>query len=166
MRSGLLVVLALTSCSEPEYLPVDLTAPVPAGQSRAGVITDPSVLWGGISAEGQPGDYLLVNDRVRFVVQAPRQGSFYFTEGGGLLDADVVRPAGEPGRDIVEEWREVLATARLNDVRTASVLDSGTRGGAARVVVSGTDVVRPSGQQKLADDAPPVFVARVFLKYL
>lgn len=135
-----LLFLSLMGCPQSDdFQPVDLTQPVASGQSRAGVVTDPSVLWGGVSAEGQPGDALLVNDRIRFVVQGTRKGSFYFVEGGGILDADIVRPAGEPGRDIVEEWREVLATARINAGTSMTVVDSGVNSDAARVLVSGSD---------------------------
>lgn len=140
MRPLILLALLAGACSDPSYEPVDLTQPVPTGSVRAGVITDPSVLWGGISAEGQLGDALLVNDRARFVVQSERVGSFYFTQGGGLLDADIVRPAGVPGRDMVEEWREVVGTTRINDVQRMTVLDSGVGSDAARVVTTGTDV--------------------------
>lgn len=141
MRLAPLVAVALLAgCSTAEYEAVDLTQAVAAGQVRAGTVSDPSVLWGGISAEAQVGDALLVNDRARFVVQGARPGSFYFEQGGGVIDADIVRPAGVPGRDIVEEFRSVIATARVNDVQSAAVIDSGVGSDAARVVVSGTDL--------------------------
>jgi hypothetical protein len=139
MRLALPLPLFLAACGEPEWTPVDLGAPLGPDQARAGLVTDPAWLMGGISAEGRVGDAMLVNDRARFVVQGPRPGSFYFRQGGGVIDADVVRPTGEPGRDIVEELAGLYAGLRLLDPTSAQVVDDGVTTGVGRVVVSGSD---------------------------
>src|SRR5690349_12237347 len=88
----------------PDAVPVDLTEVLEAGQVRAGVIADEAAVFGGISAEGRAGDVKIYNDRVQFVIQAARPGSFCLPEGGGVIDADIVRPEGQLGHDAVEEW--------------------------------------------------------------
>ena len=88
-RVGLLA-LALSACGTP-----DLAEPVPVDRVLAGVIEDESALFGGTAAEGQVGDVLIQNSRVRFVVQAARDdGDYYESVGGGIIDADIARPDG------------------------------------------------------------------------
>ena len=81
----------------------DLTEALGEGQSRAGVVTDETALFGGISAEGQAGDVKLYNSRVRFVIQAPGESNYYVGYGGSIVDADIVRPAGQPGQDLIDD---------------------------------------------------------------
>lgn len=70
----LLLLLACSGKGDPPggddtgTTPIDLVSPVPEGQARAGVLTDPAALIGGIAGESQPGDLMLKNARVRFVV--------------------------------------------------------------------------------------------------
>lgn len=117
--------------------PVDLVSPVPTGQARAGEITDAAALFGGISAEGQVGDFMLKNDRVRFVVQSERLGSYYISEGGGVIDADLVRPDGQPGRDLLDEHVPMATLARILQAETVTVVADGQDGGAAIVRAEG-----------------------------
>lgn len=118
---------------------LDLSERLGPGEVRAGVITDPEVLPAGLSAEGSPGDVLLYNDRVKFVVQGLREGNYYVSEWGGVLDADVVREPGEPERDIVEKWLPMVGIGRITDVRSVEVVQDG-QDGEAVVRVVGTDV--------------------------
>jgi hypothetical protein len=117
--------------------PPDLTVPLAAGEVRAGRIVDGASLFGGISAEGQIGDFLLYNERVRFVVQDAGDSDYYVDYGGGLIDADIVRPAGEPGRDILDELTPMFGLARIPKAETVQVLADGTDGLAAIVRVEG-----------------------------
>ena len=103
-RLALLVLLAACSTPPGEGPPdptpappgVDPTVPAGPGEVRAGVVVEggESALWAGITAEGRPGDISIYNDRVRFVVQGPYLSHGYVNTGGGLLDADLVRPEG------------------------------------------------------------------------
>jgi hypothetical protein len=120
-----------------EEVPLDLTEVLGPGEARAGVIEGEAPLFGGISAEARPGDVLLYNDRARFVVQGPRPGNWYFVEGGGVIDADVVRPEGQLGRDAVEEWGTMFGLGRILVPEQVTVVSDGSDGGSAIVRVTG-----------------------------
>ncbi len=133
-------LLLLLACKgrddDPE--PVDLAVRLDAGQTRVGVITSDDALFGGISAEGQPGDFKLYNDRVQFIVQGPRIGAYMSSYGGGVIDADIVRPEGQVGHDIVNEWGPMLGLAKYMDGTTMTVVSDGSDG-VAHLRVEGTD---------------------------
>ncbi len=146
LGAGLLGLVALQACPRPEPEPatpvaLDLTERLEEGQVRAGVVTDESALFGGVSAEGRAGDVKIYNDRVQFVIQAARKGSYYLQLGGGVVDADIVRPEGAIGRDLVEKWVPMLGFGRLtlpND-DGVQVVSDGSDGQAAVVRVTGQD---------------------------
>lgn len=117
--------------------PVDLVSPVPSGQARAAIVTAPAALFGGIAAEGQVGDLMLKNDRVRFVVQSVREGAWYIQQGGGVIDADLVRPSGQPGRDLLDEHMPMAGVGRLPVAQSVSVLNDGLDGQPAIVRAEG-----------------------------
>jgi hypothetical protein len=136
------LILACSGPDEPTPLsvvPVDLTEALESGQTRAGQVVDDASLFGGIASEGQTGDWLLYNDRVRFVVQDARESSYYLGEGGGIIDADIVRPAGTIGRDHVDEWMTSIGGLRLLYAESVELISDG-REGVAEVVVRGYDV--------------------------
>ncbi len=118
--------------------PPDLSA-VLVDEARAGVIHDPAVLFAGISADGREGDILLYNDRVRFVVRGVREGDFYIQQGGGITDADIVRPDGQLGREAVDAWREMIGLGHLLEAESVTVMEDGRAGGPAVVRVEGYD---------------------------
>ncbi|MCB9677426.1 MAG: CehA/McbA family metallohydrolase [Alphaproteobacteria bacterium] len=139
-----LLLLALFACKSDDAetdppVDVDLTARLGPGEVRAGVVTDEAALFGGVSAEGRAGDIKIYNDRVQFVIQGARSGSYYLQTGGGVIDADIVRPEGEVGRDIVDEWCVMLGFGRLLEPTSVEVVSDGTDG-AAVVRVTGQDV--------------------------
>jgi len=70
----------------------------PATGARVIVIDGSSQLIGGREALGDMGDFLLVNEQVRFIVRAKEKG-LYNPYSASLVDADLVRPKGEPGND-------------------------------------------------------------------
>jgi len=131
----LLTLLACNGPLPPEIHSDDLPGP---GEAAAGSIADDAVLFGGISAEGRRGALMLVNDRVRFVVQGVRDSGYYIRQGGGVLDADIVRPEGQPGRDVVDDWTSMVGMGRLLEPTQATVIDDGRDSGVARVRVEGT----------------------------
>jgi hypothetical protein len=139
-----LVLLLALACHTPDDdatddVGLDLTERLAAGATRAGIVTDPAALVGGISAEGRPGDAVLYNDRVRFVIQGARVGNYYVGEGGGVIDADIVRPEGEPGHDLVEEMATVINTTTLIEPSSLTIVHDGSNGEPAHLRVDGVE---------------------------
>ncbi len=62
-------------------------------------IHDESELIGGPNAQGRVGDVLLKNDKIRVIIQKPGVNTGVNSFGGNIIDADIVRPAGEAGQD-------------------------------------------------------------------
>jgi len=114
----------------------DLTATLGPDEVRAGTVLDAAALFGGVAAEGRLGDVKIYNDRARFVIQQPGASNYYHEYGGALIDADTVRPAGEPGRDLVDELAVMVGLGRVVNAERVIVLDDG-RDGVARVRVEG-----------------------------
>ncbi|MBN2800378.1 MAG: CehA/McbA family metallohydrolase [Deltaproteobacteria bacterium] len=141
----MVLLLALLGChravddtAQPD--PVDLTVPLPADEARAGLITDPAALFAGLAAEGRPGDYKLYNDRVQFILQGMRDGSHYLPEGGSIIDADLVRPEGHLGRDLVDEWAPMYGLGRVMTPTSIEVISQGGPSEAAVIRVRGDEV--------------------------
>jgi len=120
--------------------PIDLTQVLGAGEVRVGMVTDESALFGGISAEGRAGDYKIYNDRVQFVIQGKRVGDYYVQTGGMVVDADIVRPEGQPGRDITDEWGVMFGFGRMLEPTEIEVIRDGLHGGPAVIRVTGEEV--------------------------
>src|ERR687888_2150083 len=59
--------------------------------------SDPAI--GGESAEARAGDVLMENDRLRVAIAQSGRDFGPVPFGGWIVDADLKRPAGEPGRD-------------------------------------------------------------------
>ena len=144
VRMRTLLPLLLLACKDDPAKTTDTDAAAPdltevlgEGEVRAGVITDEAALFGGVSAEGQVGDIKLYNSRVQFVIQGDRPSSYYIGYGGGLIDADVVRPAGQPGRDILDEFAVMAGLGRLLVPEQITVVRDGSDGQAAEVLVRG-----------------------------
>ncbi len=122
--------------TEPE--PMDLVSPLGHGEARAGEIRQPAALFGGAAAEGQLGDFLLINDRVRFVVQGMRDSGGLLNQVG-IVDADRVRPPGQPGRDLAIDWNPAVDIGHLSDGSLVEVVDDGVVSGTAHIRVTGRD---------------------------
>ena len=116
---------------------IDLATRLGPGQVRAGVVTQPSALFGGSSAEGQVGDFKIYNDRVRFIIQGVRSGGYYVEYGGGILDADLVRAWGQPGMDMLDEHAVMAGLGRLMEAVEIEVVNDGQDGKAAILRVHG-----------------------------
>ena len=67
--------------------------------ARAKVIESPDERIGGGFAQGRAGDVVLANDKIRVVIQQAGRVGGPVPYGGAIIDADLVRPAGQPGRD-------------------------------------------------------------------
>jgi len=71
------------------------------------------------------------------VVQGVREGDYYEAWGGGLIDADLVREPGEPGRDVIDECGVMVGIGRLVSPSAVTVLADGSDGQAAIIRVEG-----------------------------
>lgn len=143
MRRLLVVSLALAACSsDPGQAPLDLSARLSPGQARAGRVEKATDLIGGPTAEGAAGDFKLYNSRIAVIVEAPGPSNGYDTYGGFIVDADVVRPAGEPGRS---SFGEAIQLYNLRTPRgtSAEVVNDGRDGKAAVVRVKAVDASFP-----------------------
>lgn len=103
---------------------------------RAGVITAESELIGGPKADGRVGDIKLYNAHAAFVIEGVRLTSGYRVWGGTVVDADVIRPEGEPGEDFFGEYIPTWNLSILVPDEIEVVSDGAD--GVAHVRVSGT----------------------------
>lgn len=128
--------------SAPARRPLD--EPLDAAEARAGVITDPGELIGGEGASGRVGHLKIYNQLVRFVIQsrvadtAASRAIGYNLYGGNLIDADRVRPRGEPGHDLFRETFGVFAY-RIGTADSVEVVCDGSNGRPAAIRVMGRD---------------------------
>ncbi len=119
----------------------DLASVPGAGEVRAGRIDQEDELLGGESADGRLGDFKLMNRFVSFVVQDVRAGDFYVPYGGAVVDADLTRPPGSAGHDVVDDLSTALFLRPFRADQVC-VLADGSDGGAAIVrAVGGEDRV-------------------------
>lgn len=95
---------------------------------------------GGVRALGQPGDFVLENDQIQLVIQAPGFSRGFGVYGGSLIDA-VPATVGAPTlREGVDGFGELfpaffLQAVAVDDVR---IVADGTDGGPAVVEAAGT----------------------------
>jgi len=146
---AVLVLLAACRAPEPEPTPPpanlgqDPAVRATAGEARAGVVRDgaagEAALFAGIGAEGQAGDVKIYNDRVQFLVGPPGRRHGWIDVGGTLVDADLVRPEGELGRDALDDFFLSFGISRLYDAETVEIVSDGSDGGAAVVRTVGRD---------------------------
>ena len=131
----------MTACNGPgeSAPPPDLTVRLGPDQVRAGVVTDEAALFAGVSAEGQAGDIKIYNDRARFIIQGQRPGHYYMDHPGMVVDADVVRPEGQLGRDLIDDWGTMAGVGRMLEGTTVTVIDDGRLSGRAVVRVEGDE---------------------------
>jgi hypothetical protein len=106
-------------------------------------------------AHGREGDYLLSNDRIRAIIRAPgRDFSFVFTYGGTIIDADLVRGPGEPGRDNFGAFTPQINLSSTVNVQEITVVNDGRNGQPA--------VLRAIGVDDLFDAIDPTNAIRGF----
>ncbi len=101
-------------------------------------ITASGELIGGPLATGRIGDWIIENDRVRFVVRdLGRDFSFMLTYGGHIMDADFQRSG--PGRDNFLGMTSLINISSSDNPTSITVLNDGTAGGPAVLQTSGPD---------------------------
>ena len=121
----------------PDAGTVDAGPVTPAGAVYK--VTSEDQLIGGLGAYGRvDGGWIVENDVARFLIQDSGVSVGLNLYGGNLVDADLVRPSGEPGND---RFREMftLVGFRVSDAQTVTVLDDGSSGVEASLRVTGTD---------------------------
>ncbi len=124
---------------------VDLTAnglfsAVGTGASAA-AITAADQLIGGEMATGAVGDFLLQNDQIRVIVQAPGRNIGPNPFGGVIVDADLKRAAGVAGHDQLGKLSLLYQFGRIINVTKVEVLQDGSSGGYSVVAATGDDAV-------------------------
>ncbi|MBI5517656.1 MAG: CehA/McbA family metallohydrolase [Deltaproteobacteria bacterium] len=129
---------------EPAGTAPALDEPLGAAEARAGVVRRPEELVGGEGASGRVGHFKLYNNRVRFIVQGRTgpagmaRAAGYDLYGGNLLDADRVRPRGEPGQDLFREAFPLVGY-RVGGADEVVVACDGSGGRPAALRVLGND---------------------------
>ncbi len=108
-----------------------------AGPARAFVSASPDDLVDGPTPLGRVGDYVLDNDRVRFVIEADDRVIGPCPYGGNVIDADIRRMPGEPGGDQVGEICLLMNLGQTMDPETYEILADGADGQAAVLAVTG-----------------------------
>ena len=103
-------------------------------------VADAADLIGGPLAMGRTGDWLLRNSDVRVVVRdAGRMHSFMVTEGGHIIDADLVRDDPSEDRDNFQGMQALINLEATQATTAVSVLNDGSDGNPAIIRTSGPD---------------------------
>ncbi len=109
------------------------------GTVKVKQVADSTDLIGGPAAYGKVGDWLLQNEKIRVIVQGFDRHIGPQPYGGTILDADLVRPAGEPGQDQFGETGLLYNFGRTLDPAKFEVLSDGSDGRAVVLAVTGLD---------------------------
>ncbi len=136
---------------------VDLSEHIAAaedGTVRVFVSESEDDLIGGQAATARVGDYVLENEHVRFVVERDERVIGPCPYGGNVIDADIRRPDGEPGRDVVGEVCLFLNAGRTIDPDEIEILADGS---------DGPGVLAVTGHLELLDFINLVGIAAGFL---
>lgn len=126
--------------TEPDAGPLDLNEQLDAGEARAGFVTDEAQLIGGPKADGRLGDIKLYNSEIRVIIETEgRSAGGYRFWGGNIVDGDVVREQGAPGRDLFGEIGHSWNLGIFQPDSVEIVADGRQPGTAAHVRLTGTN---------------------------
>ena len=104
-----------------------LTEALDDSTARAGVVTDPEpslpvplrkVRWETSSS---------TTTRTQFIIQSDRPSAYYIGYGGQIIDADIIRPIGQTGRDLIDDWMPMVGLGRIiapDSVEVAGAMDA------------------------------------------
>jgi len=112
-------------------------SPNPAGGVRVFVAEREDQLIGGPAAQGRVGDIVMENDKVRFVIEKDDRVIGPCPFGGNIIDADIVRPAGEPGQDVIGEVCQMINAGRTLDPDSIEIVNDGSDGKPGVVAITG-----------------------------
>ena len=134
---GALLIFSLSAC----YHDGDDAPPIDPVQATARRIVDEADLIGGPMSMGRISDYLLTNDRIRVIIQDVGRDPLGFVSpyGGGIIDADLVRGPGEPGRDNFYTMSPQINIESTFRATSIVVVNDGSNGEAAVLRASGVD---------------------------
>lgn len=112
------------------------------GPALARQITNRADLIGGPGALGEVGDYLLQNDQIRLIIQGEGFSRGFGIYGGGLIDADLVRPdaaGSSAGGDGFDNFSEMFPGLFLRAMRprAGGIETKQNDDGSASVIVNG-----------------------------
>jgi len=127
-----------TSAPEQRLPPPDLTARLEAGQARAGIITTAQAFIGGPNAQEKVGDVKLYNSKVAFTIAGLRRTKGYLSHGGRLVAADIIRPKGEAGQSLFQEF-SLAWQHRMMKPEKIEIVNDGRDGKDAVVRIEGKD---------------------------
>ncbi|MEO1268964.1 MAG: hypothetical protein AAFX99_12755, partial [Myxococcota bacterium] len=118
---------------------LDVSERLGPGEVRVGIVEEVDGLIGGPKADGRLGDIKIYNSRVAFLIEGARRSTGgYRYWGGNIVDADVIRPEGEPGQDILGEighsWN-----LRIFQPESVEIVNNGANGEDAVVRILGRD---------------------------
>ena len=185
-----LALLLLLGCPGPESSPNPTGehlflngCPVP-GQATARALVDPAERPWGTEALAQPGDMLLMNEHVAFVIQGVDDPRTYYHYGGAPIDAVALSGCEQAGPELFEELGFIVGqldivdfnASTLRQVRGTSVQvkNNGADGQAAVVEVRATDdrfwlveltLIRNVWNEGGRKELPPLFGLDITLRY-
>ncbi len=139
----------------------DISGSVPAGEARAGKITDTGDVPTGLKSQAEVGDFLIRNSKVGFVIENTAGGEGYRSDGyhpygGEIVFADLWDEDGESGHNNFGESFYGLGL-QLLDPETVTVMNDGTDGEDAVVRITGELAPLPLldvGMGELLDPRP------------
>lgn len=148
---------ALASCKSEEpgnKPPPPLDERLGDDHARAGLITRSEELITGVTAKGRLGDFKIYNSKIAVVIAQTGFARGYQPFGGNVLDADRVRPAGEPGHTTFGEIISGFDFAVV-DPEKIEVQADGQDGGPAILRVTGKPKEVPLFQAVLSELIDP-----------
>jgi len=143
-------------------LPNPAIATIPCASARQ--ITDANELIGGPLAMGRVGDWLIENDKVRFIIRdTGRDFSFMLTYGGHIMDADFQRKLGPTsleapypaGRDSFLGITPLINISSTDNPTSITVVNDG-------VTTPGPAILRTTGEDDLFDPIDPAVAIKLF----
>jgi carboxypeptidase family protein len=113
-----------------------------SGEVRAGIVASPSEMIGGPASKARLGDYKIYNSKIQLIISQLGDARGYQPYGGIVIDADRVRPEGEPGKS---SYGEMISALDLSVMKPTSieVVNDGRSGGEARIRIKGEEGVMP-----------------------
>ena len=137
-------------------------APDPGGYAEAFEVTDEAELIEGTAATGRVGDYVLQNDRVRFVVQQDARTIGACPWGGNVIDAEYLSDGF--GGDILGELCLFLNADQTFKPEEYEIIEDGTNGAAVLAITGTTAILDFLNVEAMIADMDPAMVDLFHLK--